>query len=486
MRLFTAALAHESSSFSPIPTSLQNFRDGLLHRPSRGELVAERLTTIECTLTEKGRRRGHDVIEGMAAAATPSGPLGKSDFEALRDEIVNDLRKAMPVDAIALFMHGAQLAQGYDDCEGEVLTALRAVAGPDIPIGVEIDLHGNITEAMMHNATLIVACKEYPHTDFSERADELLDVLEATVAGKVSPVAAFCKLPMIGIFHTTRQPMRGLVDRISDLEHKPGVLSISIAHGFPWADTPHTGAAVIVVTDKDESLAQRLSREIARELFDMRAAIAAPRTSIEEALTAAVAANDGLTIVADTADNAGGGAASDSTHLLRELLRRKVDQAAVGMIWDPIAVRFAFAAGAGAQLSMRIGGKVSALSGAPIDAHVTVTACNPALGQTAFGSRHTLGPAAALRIDGIDVVVASEREQVHSPECFTELGIDVASRKLLVVKSAQHFYAQFGPLARRVIYAVAPGTTSVDFSTFRYARLPRPIWPLDPSVSFDP
>jgi microcystin degradation protein MlrC len=338
---------------------------------------------------------------------------------------------------------------------------------------------------MMRNATLIVACKEYPHTDFSERADELLDVLEATVAGDIHPVAAFCKLPMMGIFHTTREPMRGLVDRISALEREPGVLSISIAHGFPWADTPHTGAAVIVVTDDDESLARRLSREIARELFDMREAIAAPKTSIEEALAAATAAHEGLTIVADTADNAGGGAASDSTHILRELLRRKVERTALGMIWDPIAVRFAFAAGVGARLSMRIGGKVSALSGAPIDAQVTVTACNPALGQTAFGTRHTLGPAAALRIDGIDVVVASEREQVHSPECFTELGIDVASSKLLVVKSAQHFYARFSPLARKVIYAVGPGTTSVDFSTFTYVRLPRPLWPLDSHASFE-
>lgn len=486
MRLFTACLAHESSGFSPIPTSLQNFRDGLLHRPSRGEHVAERLTTIECALTERALARGHDVVEGMAAAATPSGPLGKADFESLRDEIVEDLRKALPVDAIALFMHGAQLAQGYDDCEGEILSRLRTLAGPDVPIGVEIDLHGNITEAMMRNATLIVACKEYPHTDFRERADHLLDVLEATVAGQVNPVAAFCKLPMIGIFHTTREPMRGLVDRTSALERTPGVISISIAHGFPWADTPHAGAAVIVVTDKDQSLARRLSREIAQELFAMREAIAAPMTTVEEALTAAMAANDGLTIIADTADNAGGGASSDSTHLLRELIRRKVDQAALGMIWDPMAVRFAFAAGAGATLGMRIGGKVGALSGTPVDAQVTVTALNPALGQTAFGSRHTLGPAAALRVDGVDVVVCSEREQVHSPECFTELGIDPVSRKLLVVKSAQHFYAQFSPFARRIIYAVAPGTTSVDFSTFKYVRLPRPMWPLDSRASFDP
>jgi microcystin degradation protein MlrC len=484
MRIFTACFVHESSGFSPIPTSIDNFREGLLHRPSRGELVPERLTTIECALTEKGIRRGHDVVEGVAAAAMPSGPIAGADFEAICDEIVHDLRKAMPVDAIGLFLHGAQLAQGYDDCEGELLAALRTVAGADIPIGVEIDLHGNVTEAMIRNATLIIACKEYPHIDFLERADELLDLLEATVARKVRPTAAFCKLPMMGIFHTTREPMRGLVDRISALEKKPGVLSISITHGFPWADTPHTGAAVVVVTDNDESLARRMSREIAGELFAMREAIAAPTTTVEEALSAAAAVRDGLTIIADTADNAGGGAGSDSTHFLHELIRRGVDRAAVGMIWDPMAVRFAFAAGVGARLPMRIGGKVGALSGTPVDAEVTVTALNPELGQFAFGYRQPVGMAAALRIDGIDVVVSAARQQVHSPECFTELGIDPSSRNLLVLKGAQHFHARFSPLASRIIYAVARGTTSVDFTTFRYARLRRPIWPLDADASF--
>lgn len=486
MRLFTACFAHESSGFSPIPTSMENFRDGLLHRPSRGELIPLRLTAIECALTDKGTKRGHDVVESIGAAATPSGPTVKADYEAIRDEIIADLKKAMPVDAVALFLHGAQLAEGYDDCEGDLLGRLRAVVGPDVPIGVEIDLHGNITDAMMNNATAIIACKEYPHTDFLERADELLDILEAAVARKIKPVASYCKLPLLGIFHTTRQPMRGLVDRISALEKETGILSVSIAHGFPWADTPHAGSAVIVVTDNDKPLADRLARKIAGELFDMRREIAAPLTTLPEALAEAADVKDGLVIIADTADNAGGGAASDSTYFLRELIRRDAQQTVVGMIWDPVAVDFAFGAGVGSTLPMRIGGKVSALSGAPVDGDFTVTALNPNLTQIAFGYRLPLGKAAALRIGGIDVVIAAAREQVHSPDCFTELGIDLTSKRLVVVKSAQHFYAQFNKMAAKIIYAVAPGVTSVDFSTFDYTRLPRPIWPLDRDVAFRP
>ncbi len=474
-----------SSGFSPIPTNLENFREGLLHRPSRGELIPLRLTAIECALTEKGTRRGHDVVESIGAAATPSGPTVKADYELIRDEIVSDLKKAMPVDAIALFLHGAQLAQGYDDCEGDLLARLRAVAGPDVPIGVEFDLHGNVTPEMMRNATVLIACKEYPHTDFLERADELLDILEATFVKRVKPVTAYKRLPMLGIFHTTRQPLRGLVDKISALEKTPGVLTISIAHGFPWADTPHAGSSIIVTTDDDRELANRLCREIAAEFFAMRNEIAAPRTTLDEALAQFSAGGNGLTVIADTADNAGGGAASDSTYFLHELARRKIERAVIGMIWDPMAVDFAFTAGVGATLPMRIGGKISPLSSDPFDADMTVTALNPDLWQMAFGYRQPLGRAAALRTGDLDIVVAEAREQTHSPECFTELGIDLSTKRLMVVKSAQHFYATFNTLAERIIYAVAPGTTSVDFSTFDYKRLRRPIWPLDPNVTLD-
>ncbi|MDB5495562.1 MAG: microcystinase [Phenylobacterium sp.] len=484
MRLFTGCFAHESSGFSPIPTSIENFREAMLHRPSRSEIVEGRYNSIECALSAKGEERGHEVVESVGAVAMPSGPMVKADYESVRNEIVSDLKKAMPVDAIAVFLHGAQLGQGYDDCEGDLLAALRAVAGPDVPIGVEIDLHGNVTQAMVDNATLVIACKEYPHSDFLERADELLDVLEAAVAGRVRPVASWRRLPMMGIFHTTRQPMRGMVDRISAMEKEPGVLSVSIAHGFPWHDTPHTGAAVIVVTDNDRALGDALAARIGAELFAMREDIAAPQTSLDEAFAEAAAAADGLVIIADTADNAGGGAASDSTFFLHEMIRRGTDRAAIGMIWDPVAVDLAFTAGVGATLAMRIGGKTSPLSGVPVDAEVTVTALNTKLSQVAFGYRRVVGRAAALRTGGIDIVLIAHREQVHSPDCFTEMGIDLSAKRLLVVKSAQHFHARYSPLASKIIYAVAPGATSVDFTTFDYHRLPRPIWPLDAEAAF--
>lgn len=479
MRMFCAMLVHETSDYSPIPTNLGNFRQALLHRPSAGETVEG--FQDETGLIAKARARGHEVVVGTCAMATPSARLVRNDYELLRDEIVADIKRAGPLDAIALFLHGAQMAHDYDDCEGDLLRAIRAAIGPDVPVGAVIDLHGNMTEAMARDATAIIACKEYPHTDFAARAEELLDVLEAAAARKSKPVMAWRAIPMLGIFHTTRQPMRGFVDRVTALEKEPGILSISIVHGFPWADTPHTGSAILVVADGDRAAGQAMADRLAEEFFSMREKIAVPGIGIEEAVARARAAS-GLTIIADTADNAGGGAASDATFFLRHLIENRVEGAALGMIWDPIAVEFAFAAGVGATVPLRIGGKCGPLSGAPVDGLATITGLNPAHWQRAFGIKRDMGRSAAIRIGGVDVILASTREQVHSPECFTGLGVALEGRRILVVKSAQHFHAEFAALAQEIIYAVGPGTTSVEFKNFEYTKLRRPIWPLDPGA----
>ncbi len=484
MRLFTATLAHETSSFSPVPTSMDSFRPLLLHRPSRGEIVAERFIANECALPRKALERGHDVLESVSAATTPSGPMVRADYETLRDEILADLANAGAVDAVALFLHGAQMAEGYDDCEGDLLQRMRAQLGPDVPIGVEIDLHGNVTAAMLKSATFIIACKEYPHTDFPERADELLDLLEATAAGRIHPVTAWRRVPMLGIFHTTRHPMRAYVDGMSAMEQRPGVLTVSTAHGFPWADTPHAAATAAVTTDGDAALADALADELAAAFFAIRAEAAVPLLGVEAALDQAFAPREGLCVVADTADNAGGGAASDATYMLSALLARGARDVALGMVWDPVSVDFAFAAGVGAVLPLRIGGKAGTMSGPPVDAICTVKALSTEAFQFSFGVHEPLGRIAVVETSGIEIVLAARREQVHSPEAFTTAGVDLAAKRVVIVKSAQHFQARFAPIAEEIIYAVAPGATSVDFKSFPYTRLQRPLWPLDEITDF--
>ncbi len=481
MRLFTATLAHETAPFSPIPTNMENFRKGMLNRPSHGEFVEGRLEAVECGLTMRGAQRGHDVVEGLGAAATPSGRTVKADYEAIRDELLDDLKNALPVDAVGLFLHGAQMAQGYDDCEGDLLQRVRELVGPDVPVGVEFDLHGNVTQAMVDSATFLVACREYPHVDFPERAEQLLDLLEQAVAGQIAPVSTRVRVPMLGIFHTTREPMKGFVDAITKAERRPGVLCISAAHGFPWADTPDTCATITVTTDGDAELAQSVAREMAEQFFALRAVAGVHAEALEDTIAKALEPAAGLTVLADTADNAGGGAASDATFILRSLLDRGVEKnTALGVIWDPQAVELAFAAGEGAQMPMRIGGKTSPLSGDPVDMNVTVEQLTEHGRQFAFGTEEKLGRMAHLLTEGgMSIVIGSRREQVHSPEAFLSVGVDPRDYSLLVLKSAQHFHARFSPLAERIFYAVGRGTTSVDFTSFDYQNLTRPIWPLD-------
>ncbi|HEY1092418.1 MAG TPA: MlrC C-terminal domain-containing protein, partial [Burkholderiaceae bacterium] len=205
------------------------------------------------------------------------------------------------------------------------------------------------------------------------------------------------------------------------------------------------------------------------------------RLPMDAALDLALDAPPGLVVLADSADNPGGGAACDSTFILRALLERGVRDAALGMLWDPQAVAIATSAGVGARLPLRVGGKVGPMSGDPLDLDVEVLACRSDASQRGLvpGSRDPLGAAVALRVQGVDVVLNSIRQQVFSPDCFTEMGVDLSSKRLVVVKSTQHFRAGFDPLVVRTVYADTPGSLRVNLGELPYRHLRRPLWPID-------
>ncbi len=452
MRCFIAYFAHESNSFSPLPTSVENFREDVFHVPGQSpEPLDPTGLPDDLALIRLAQASGHDVVVGPLFGATPSAPANRVDYESLRDTLLEQLARALPVDAVLLFLHGAQLARGYDDCGGDVLTRVRELVGPTVPVGVELDLHCNISPAMLDAATILVACKEYPHTDFADEAARLIDLAAGAVRGDLQPTMAFRPVPMLGFFHTTREPMRGFVNDLRSLEQQASVLSVSLCHGFGLADTPFNHAGVLAVTDADRQRAETIAEELARRFFRLREEIRAPAMPVDRALDAALARGTGTVVIADTTDNAGGGAAADSTFLLRALLDREVENAALGLLYDPMAVDFAMKAGVGATLPLRIGGKTGPLSGDPLDVEARVTALRDDARQSMFGAPSALGRAAAVRIAGVDVVLNSARQQTFDPACFTELGIDPWSRRIVVVKSAQHFWAAFAPFATEII-----------------------------------
>jgi microcystin degradation protein MlrC len=266
------------------------------------------------------------------------------------------------------------------------------------------------------------------------------------------------------------------------LEKEEGVLSVSLGHGFPWGDVPDLGTKTLVVTNNDSQGAEELAQTLGRELFAMRDQAVPFYYDIDGALDHATSATGTPIVIADVSDNAGGGAPSDSTFILKRMLERGITNVAIGCIWDPIAAAVAIEAGEGAQLDLRIGGKMGVTSGDPVDLHVTV-------GKVALNAIQYFGPedapvdipvgdSVAVSANGIDIVLISTRTQTFSPDVFTNVGIDPTKKSILLIKSTQHFYARFAPIAAEVIYCSAPGAVAPTFKTIPYKVASLKRWPM--------
>lgn len=479
MKVFTAGLGTESNTFSPLYIGLEGFREAFLHGPYEHP---DELTEVSAPLYVLRRRRerlGWTVVEGTYAFALPGGRVNHAVYEHLRDQILAQLAAALPVDFVALSLHGAMASTACDDCEGDLLERVRALVGPGVPVGAEIDPHANLSAAMTGAADVIVAMKEYPHTDFLERAEELVSILERAALGEIAPVSAVHDCRTIGRFHTLREPVRGFVDRLGERERTvPGLLSLSLVHGFPWTDVADMGAKVLAVTDGDRTLAARITAEVGAEVAAIRGPAYVRPVPVAVALADALARPAGPVVVADVADNPGGGATGDSTVMLRAVLEAGVP-GCLGPLWDPLAVSLARAAGVGARIALRVGGKADPAGAPPLDLEGEVTAVTEAAWQSWAGTRMSLGAACVFRTGAVDVVLVSLRDQAYSPDLFSNLGVDPAARRLVVVKSAQHFAAGFAALTDQVILAGGGGLLESDFSRIPYRKVPRPIWPLD-------
>jgi microcystin degradation protein MlrC len=475
-RIFMAALLAETNTFSPIPTSLRAFEE---HGIERGTATASAPGTYQAqplvAWRERAEAAGMAVVEGLCAMAQPGGTVVRTCYEQLRDEIVEGVRAAQP-DVVLLNLHGAMVAQGYDDCEGDLIGRIRAVAGADVFIGALLDLHCHTTAAMIEQSDALIAYKEYPHTDIVARAVELFTIAVAARSGEARPTTAIADCRMIGLWRTSDEPIRSFVNRLRCLEREPGILSVSLGHGFPYGDVAETGAKVWVVTDNNVDLAQRTANDIARDFFLLRDA---NHTAVGTLNDAIAASRDTVprTILVDVADNAGGGAPGDSTFILRALLDHGFDDTVAGCFYDPVAAGLAADAGVGAIIDLRVGGKLGPTSGDPVDLRAEVRGVAHDHSQAALGSRTPLGLSAWIHVKGIDLILSSVRSQTFSPDLFTGLGLTLDDKQLIVVKSTEHFRAAFAPLADRVIYVSTPGALTQDFATIDYRKRDINYWP---------
>jgi microcystin degradation protein MlrC len=439
------------------------------------------------------KERGWKMAEGLFAFAQPAGLTPRAVFEELRDELLADLAAAMPVEGVLLMLHGAMVAEGYDDCEGDLLRRVRELVGPGVPVGAELDLHCHLTEEMLEQATVLVGYKEYPHVDMMKRMLELFTILADTAEGLVKPVMSTFACRMTGLFPTTREPLRTFVDELTSLEERDGVLNAWLGHGFPYGDVPDMGSNMVVVTDDDAALGDALAEQMGRKFFSMREEVHVPTQTIAACLDQAEAALGGLVTIADTGDNSGGGAPNDSTFFLKEMLSRGIQNAAIGPLWDPVVVAICQDAGIGARLSLRVGGKLGPTSGDPVDVDATVVGLCDDLTNSLGGVDVPLGAAAGIKVHGpgekgsvpdvspergVDIVLTARRGQGFAPSIFSSVGIDPERKHILVVKSTQHFHAGFAPISKQVLYAGDLGALPGDMLKIPLVRADiERMWP---------
>lgn len=488
-RVFAGALATESNTFSPLPTGAKSFDER--GRYAAGQHPPE-MSTFGGPLwlmRQRAPELGWTLFEGLVASSQPGGVTTQACYEALRDELLADVKAALPLDLVLLGLHGAMVAQECDDCEGDLLERVRRLVGPNAVIGAVLDPHNHLTAAMIRSADLLVAYREYPHTDILDAAVRLVDRCVAMVQGAPRPVPVVADCHMLALIHTTREPGLSLVRRLKALEQTPGIVSASLTHGFPWGDTADTGMRVLIYSDGsiDGLDVEAEALALAQDIAAMRDDFAIEYLAMDDALALLPGPGELPLVVSDTADNAGGGAASDSTFLLRRLVQTGTFPAAVGPLWDPVAVRIAFEAGVGAEFDLRLGGKTGPLSGDPLDLRWRVVSLQRDLVMTGLsGTPAQMGDCALLCARGVSVVVCTRRQQGIHTDLFTQMGLDPATQRMVVVKSSQHFHASFSAVASRVVYVAAPGSVSPDFTQLPYRKLNRPMWPLADAVSATP
>ncbi len=488
LKVLTAEFLHESNTFNVHKTGLPSFEaDTLLigddQIVARGRANTGLAGCIDCR-----REFGWHMVHAVSAHAGPSGPVTTEAFEYIVGLIIDAAQAEQP-DGVLLPLHGAMVSEFYQDGEGELLSRLRHVIGPDVPVAITLDLHANVSTKMCDLAQIIVSYKTYPHIDMREAACHAGRILQRAMLGEISPRTLRAHRPMLCEANGGRTDIGPMVERIASArayEAEPNVFAVSINAGFEGSDVAEIGPTVLVTCQGDAVAHQAFAEEIADDIWQQRTECLNTFYSVEAAADIAVAysGSDGPLIIADYADNPGGGAYGDSTSLLEALIQKGLSKACFGPMVDPEAARQLHESSQGDIVTITVGGKTDPhFGGEPLTLTGRILRLSDGIcigdGPMMGGLEMNYGLTGVLQVDGVAILVVSEPIQMYDLQQFRSFGIDPAKHKVVGLKSMQHFRAAFEPIAGKVIVCDSGSLCTPDVTKLPYRNVPRPIYPLD-------
>lgn len=486
-----ACIGHESNTFLPVQTTYEDFQAGL----TRGNDLLRRWTGKHHELAGfigQSREESFEIAPLLAILAQGGGTITSSAFERIAQDLLEELKKALPLDGLLLALHGAAVSEQFPDAEGEILSRVRALVGPEVPIVNTLDLHANISSEMIRHANATIVYRSNPHLDQEDRGKEAAHLLARILRGEIRPVQALETPPMLIQMcrqYTSEDPARKLYQELEEVLRWPGILSASVALGFHFADVKEMGASFLAVADNDLALAREAASVLAQRAWDKRYELVGKLPSTEEAVRVAAEADREPFVLMDTGDNVGGGGPGDSTILFAEVLHQRVENALV-ILYDPESVKACVAAGPGNQVSVMAGGKVEGRQGGPVlvqgrvrvlsDGHFTETQVR----HGGWGEADQGVTAVVETKEQHTVVLTSRRMPPLSLEQILSLGIHPERKRILIVKGVVAPRAAYEPIASRIILTDTPGVTNDDPRQFQYQRRRVPLFPLEPDAQF--
>lgn len=460
LKIGIGGIAIECCTFSPLLTRYDDFQ---VHRGAR-------LIELHPTLAQA---EGIVLAPAVLAIATPGGPVERVAYDALKDEFLDGLRRALPLDGLYLSMHGAMFVEGMEDAEADWIGAAREVVGPDCLISASYDLHGNLSPAVVEALDLVTAYRTAPHEDMAETRERAIALLLACLRENRSPHKALATVPVLlpgERVMTTREPARSLYARIPEAIADFHLLDASILVGYAWADEPRVAASVIALGE-DARSAREAADTLAAEFWAQRAAftLGEPAADVDECIRVALAHDEPGFFISDSADNITAGAVGDSPFVLGRLLAVGAPDAVVAPLIDAAATMACFEAGIAAEVALEVGASLDPSQGPPV----------PVRGRVLrIADRGVDGRQAVLRVGGVDVILCERRVGFTEVEQFRALGIEPATRRIIVVKLG-YLYPELMRIATGAWLAFSPGVVPLDVTSLPYRRVRRPIYPLD-------